>query len=394
MQLESLLQPLPAATPAAVPGVAQLPASQQQQKQADGKLESGLLDLAAFGMAPPPAAVPPQPASGSIESGMLDLAAFGMASLPAAALPQLQPGTDSMESSMLNFAAFGNPPVAALPQQQAGAGGIDSGTLDLATFGMAPPPAAVLPQQQQQLPGSFVSAVPSSLPLATAGLAQPTRNKPSCGALLPPPKQNLLSAKQLLPVGMDCLQQLHQLLVGDSRSEDAAMVGLHTSSTNAAAVQFFSAVRAIPGLSLAETSAVLSIAERFSAAAASPASLEGSSMVDAAAAHFISAVSLACATSGNDQQPSSNGCSVSKQPQAQQPRITVMNAAGVAYTLAPSSVAGTETEENGESSRCISVGNLWGLLRGLDAMVVLWALVSGATTAPHGHLRQYRMHPP
>ena len=73
----------------AAPTPAAQRAQQQTQQPAQAShADSGMLDLAAFGMAPAPAAEPAlqqqQAAGGHMESGMLDLAAFGMAP-PAAA---------------------------------------------------------------------------------------------------------------------------------------------------------------------------------------------------------------------------------------------------------------------------------------------------------------------
>ena len=56
------------------------------------------------------------------------------------------------------------------------------------------------------------------------------------------------------------------------------------------------------------------------------------------------------------------------------------NAAGVAYTLAPSAVASTTGSSSGDGSGG-SVGQQWGLLPGLDASAVLWALLSGENPA-------------
>jgi len=98
--------------------------------------------------------------------------------------------------------------------------------------------------------------------------------------------------------------------------------------------------------------------------------------MDTAAAHFITAVSLACATGGKEESTRSSQQQQQQQqlPAAQPQRITVMNAAGVAYTLAPSAVV---SQGVGDDNDGTCVGQQWGLLPGLDATALLWALLSG-----------------
>ncbi|KAL4433701.1 hypothetical protein ABPG75_000142 [Micractinium tetrahymenae] len=381
LQLPALLERSAAAAAGEtqVPGPAKPPAQQQQQQQQPAQAsqaETGMLDLAAFGMATPAAAEPvaqqQQPAASSMKSGMLDLAAFGM--VPAAA--------------------------AAAPQQAAASSGMDSGMLDLAAFGMAPPPAAEPVPQQQAAATSSRSSTAEVLAgtAANGGAAAAGRAR---AQHLAPPEQPILQAPQLLPVAADCYQQLQALLRPRSAAEEgdgevaagSGDLGMAAGKDKAplssgASLQHLlrgespsgpSVAAPIPGLTLAETEAVLAIAGAFSAGAAG--STGGSSSgpsslgVDTAAAHFITAVSLACATHGAKQSTSRHlrqQQQISLQPQQ---RVTVMNAAGVAFTLAPSSVVSEDEAGSGQEGG--SVGQRWGLLAGLDATALFWALLSG-----------------
>ena len=366
-------------------GMAASPPPAAEAIPAASSHDSGMLDLAAFGMAPAaPAAVLAEPAASSLDSGMLDLAAFGMApAAPAAVLAE--PAASSLDSGMLDLAAFGMAaaaPAAVLAEPVASS--LDSGMLDLAAFGMAPPSAAAAP-------AALAQTAPALVPTQTPPQAASQQRRVQ---LPPPPCQALLPADQLLPVAAQCCQQLRELLLPPSSSPgvggDAAGISSGFGSTGSTAEQPASGeelpTTAIPGLSLAETSAVLSIAEAFSAgpaAAGANGSGTGGAPVDAAAAHFIGALSLACASSSREQEASSSGGSAQQAPQAPA-RVTVKNAAGVEYTLAPSAVAGTDGAAGSNSSSSTSVGQQWGLLPGLDATAVLWALLSGACAAAAG----------
>ena len=297
-------------------------------------------------------AAPQQPAAGSMESGMLDLAAFGMA--PAA--PQ-QPAAASMESGML----------------------------DLAAFGMAPAPAAPAASACQQ------HAPLGGFPTPTAQLGSERHQ----GVVLATPLQQLVRSNELFPVASNCAQRLMELLVGASDARDAAGGGMHTTSSWEATVptpqgsshpaqqqSWRSAVSAaIPGLTSAETAEVLAISESFSAPLSSPSNIEDTGALDTAAAQFVVAVSLACATRRAEQFGNRAGSSSwpLQQQLATNPRAVVMNAAGVAYTLAPSAVANSQ---HAEQLHGCSIGQQWGLLPGLDAMAVLWGLLSGALPHP------------
>ena len=380
------------------------------QQPAASTVDSGMLDLAAFGMGATPAAAEAQPAASNLDSGMLDLSAFGMAPPPAAEPVQQQPTASSLDSGMIDLSAFGMaPPPAAEPvQQQQPASSLDSGMLDLAAFGMAPPPAAPTQPSASSLDSGMLdlaafgmASVPAAAPTAPAAApaapaAVPKQAPPQPASqqrrmqLPPPSSQALLPAHQLLPVAAQCCQQLRELLLPPSSSAgeggDAAVISSAFDSAGPTAGQpanctEFSAT-AVPGLSLAETSAVLAIAEAFSAGqAAGAASGSGASgaPVDAAAAHFVGALSLACAcSSGSAQQASSSGGSAQQAQQAPT-RVTIKNAAGVEYTLAPAAVSGADgAAAAASSSSSSSVGQQWGLLPGLDASAVLWALLSGA----------------
>lgn len=338
---------------------------QHQQQPAVASLDSGVLDMAAFGMAPPaPPAAPQQPAASSVDSGMLDMAAFGMA-----------------------------PPAPPAAPQQPAASSVGSGMLDMAAFGMAPPALPAAP------PARAALATPSTPPRQQAQRNGSTAAAPGNGAavqqLPPAPEQELLSATQLLPVASECYRQLQELLLPPSSEDDSEELfrgEFGAGGTREAASQSTDQLAwatgasaevaaVIPGLSLEETSAVLAIAGAFAqgeAGAAGTGASTSTAPLDTAAAQYVAAVGLACATGsrgssggGAGQQP--------KPPQAQQ-RVTVMNAAGVAYTLAPSAVVGRG--DGGDGSDDVSMGQAWGLLPGLEASAVLWALLSGALLQP------------
>lgn len=293
---------------------------------------------------------------------------------------------------MLDLAAFGMAPsLAAEPatHQQAAGGITESGMLDLAAFGMAPPTAAE--------PAASSSSATMCLAKAAAnGGATPATQ--SRARQLEPPQQPMLAAQQLLPVATECYQQLQAMLVARSSAEgegenepagSASLAAAHGTAPvgSTASLQHLlqtpgpsgpSVAVPIPGLTLAETEEVLAIAGAFAAGAAGGGG-PSSPGVDTAAAHFITAVSLACATSRGRQGHSSwqPGQQQGQQRDGvhSQQRVTVMNAAGVAFTLAPSSVVGEDETGGHEEGGCM--GQRWGLLRGLDATALLWALLSG-----------------
>ena len=340
-------------------------------------------------------------AASHVDSGMLNLAEFGMAE-PAQQQQQQQQQGGDVHSGMLDLAAFGMaPPEPAASQQQVQqppGGDMHSGMLDLAAFGMAPAePTAAAPPTLDGMPQAASRPAPAAPPRAGPSPARQPAAKP-----LPAPRQPTLPIDQLLPVAADCWQQLRALLlppppeddegalvsgsgppgmalqppVGSSASLPHMLQGGGTATPASAA--------AIPGLTLEETAAVLSIADAFCAAATPAAGgsegprSSGSPAVDTAAAHFVTAVSLACATGGGDPHASRHTRQAAQLPQQ---RVTVMNAAGVAYTLAPSAVAGGGNG-GGDGGSC--VGQQWGLMPGLDATSLVWALLSGGWSVQWG----------
>ena len=102
----------------------------------------------------------PQGAGAAPASGLLDFAAFGLTEAPAQPEapkqpPQQQPSS-SIDTGMLDMAAFGMAPLPEPVQQQQQPTSIDTGMLDMAAFGMAPLPE---PEQQQQQPSSIKDRV-------------------------------------------------------------------------------------------------------------------------------------------------------------------------------------------------------------------------------------------
>eukprot|EP00798_Chlamydomonas_sp_ICE-L_P019174 gene19174-25783_t len=121
-----------------------------------GSLDTGMLDLSAFGMNThvQEEEQPPAPAHDPMASGMLDMSSFGMGRMVEPAPPLSRapaPAHDPMASGMLDMSAFGmrthiqeeEPPRAPAPAHNPMA----SGMLDMSSFGMgrmvkpAPPPS-------------------------------------------------------------------------------------------------------------------------------------------------------------------------------------------------------------------------------------------------------------
>ena len=186
--------------------------------------------------------------------------------------------------------------------------------------------------------------------------------------------QPLLPAERLQPVAAECLRQLRQLLVAPSHDDaDASGLSLGAQAGGSGGAQPPAIAQPIPGLSADETAAVLALAEAFAAPEAGSGA-RSAAPLDAAATQFVTAVGVACAS----EQPAGDGSAQQQAQQAQQPqRVTVMNAAGVAFTLAPSAVVRPSQDGNGDGDSG-SVARRWGLLPGLDAGALLWALLSGA----------------
>ena len=124
--------------PAALP---QPPLPQQQQHSS---VESGMLDMSAFGLAPEPDTSParqPPSQQTALESGMLDLSAFGMAAQPQPA--QSSRPQAAVDSGMLDVSAFGGAPEAGPgPEAQhlKQSSELENGMVDMSAFGLASEP--------------------------------------------------------------------------------------------------------------------------------------------------------------------------------------------------------------------------------------------------------------
>ena len=98
-----------------------------------GALESGMLDMSAFGMGEAREEPGSGGQAGALESGMLDMSAFGM----GAAEPQAQPAPGSgLDSGQLGMSAFGMGGWDSGGGGGAQAGAQESGMLDMGAFGM------------------------------------------------------------------------------------------------------------------------------------------------------------------------------------------------------------------------------------------------------------------
>lgn len=135
---------------------------------------------------PSPSRKPPVPTSSALDSGMLDMSAFGMAAElhPRAAPPQPPPQQQpsAVDTGMLDMSAFDvapEPPPQQQPQpaqQQAStAAQLESGQLDMSAFGLVPPPPQL--PRVATLPGPAPSSALESCQLdmsafGSAGFAQ------------------------------------------------------------------------------------------------------------------------------------------------------------------------------------------------------------------------------
>ena len=149
------------------------------------QLESGQLDMSALGMPSMVDQEPPQsPPWSERDTGQLDLSAFGMA-LPPPELPVAQP-LSQLESGQLDMSAFGLPStVDAAPPPAAEHSQLDSGQLDLSAFGMAFPnqePPREHASSRVESGYLYMSAV--GLPSAfESAPAQPVHNQLQSGQL-------------------------------------------------------------------------------------------------------------------------------------------------------------------------------------------------------------------
>jgi len=425
-------------------------------------MASGQLDMSSFlGMgdefgaevtatptppAPPPTAevVAPAPAAvSSMDTGMLDMAAFGMDMMPP-----------PPESKPLVAAAAA---AAAAPTSS-----VETGNLDLSSFGMAvdiPPPTtaavdSVAVKTQPQIPTS--SATSTAAAVAT-----------NTFALLAAPKQAAVPVSDLRPFSSELLTRLHQIvgLVALEEDEPSSLDQEETSeysnhrdlsflrgasskqkissnTTTTAALELLRSrpLQPLPGLTLDETQDVVAIATYFSSegvVAINQSSISNHA-VDEAGAHFLTALSLACSRPFEDPSNmpfthdynrninrvsgvgSSSAAALVSEASSQSLHKTpssasttallkrsksVRNAAGVEYTVAPSmssmaSLSGSskdgdeENEDetafvgrNGGSSNTSSdvLARRWGLAPGLQPSALLWAQLTSSPEALLDH---------
>ena len=176
-----------------------VPEPRPPQRPAVSSLESGQLDMSAFGLPSASEEAPPQRVHSQLESGQLDMSAFGLPS--AAETAPVRPAQSQMESGMLNMSAFGmsmphlEPPaqqtdsqlhsgqldmsafgLPTIEPQQPSHSQLDSGQLDLSAFGMSLP-AVDAPQQQAASPLETGQVDMSAFGLSSA--AEPEPPKPA-----------------------------------------------------------------------------------------------------------------------------------------------------------------------------------------------------------------------
>jgi hypothetical protein len=305
--------------------------------------DDGALDLAAFGMDLPPPE-PPRRQPSAADSGALDLAAFGMA-LPLPEPPRQQPS--AADSGALDLAAFGMAlPLPEPPRQQPSAA--DSGTLNLAAFGMALPPAVSGPSGPHSAFSGESTEALAPLALVAPGSAVSSSLQPNAAPLLEPPLQSRWSASQL---GQADVHLLSSLRVQACKAGAGDSLGI-----DVAAAHDPPAAAPLPGLTAAETSQVLALAE---ALAASLPSVAGETL-DEAAGRYLSELTLACAdlAAARASFPAAAPSSCSGGEQLRQPSVETGG----------SCVAGPPQ---------LAPQGRWGLLPGLRWSSIMWALLSG-----------------
>lgn len=301
--------------------------------QSSGGVDTGMLDLSAFGMemAPPPLPEPgtappaaaaaatrystqPDVSSSNVETGALDLASFGMdMGLPPAASSDTT-AVDSVESGALDLSAFGMgmdfPPTAAAPPQ---------------------PPQVAAPSIKQPLFGTAtaMSSTTSSTDISSSTARPPLHTQSfskatgggalSSGAVQPVmlsiAKQAEIPPTQLCPFSAElvtALQRITGLLDSEEESkleeEEESMdafpysnrrelsylrgSGARNNSGGVAAVEMLRRCpkQPLPGLSIEETRQLLAITTFFS----SNLPPISTSPVDEAGAAFLTALTLAC----------------------------------------------------------------------------------------------------
>jgi hypothetical protein len=318
---------------------------------------------------PSPAAEKP---AAPTNSGMLDLAAFGMDNPPA---PQ-----PSQDTGMLDLAAFGmDMPPASQPSQ-------DTGMLDLAAFGMDMPQS-----QSAQQPSATTNAIIETPKDIITIASTSTTKQNTC--FTAPAGQSLVTAEQLKPLPAD-LSVLLSVLLGAPPEQHPMAVQEEGHTTNGGEYSLFTRLQSsniggledkgnndlqddssisniLPGLSLKESKLVVQLIKQFSkgngivsiktAAATGP--------VDECGSRFLSAV--VCANVLGTTQPARyNNGSDGVALQHHQQQHTSMNAAGVAYTLPPS-LSGRGEGPKEEKEKCA-----FGMLPGLDMGSLFWALLS------------------
>ena len=187
LQLCTQLQPGAATSTAASPGATAATAAAASAVSGalpPSAVHSGLLDLAAFDVVQDDV-VPPRTPQGqsALDTGMVDMSAFGMDDFPPPPPPtqQQQQGRSALDTGMVDMSAFGMddfPPPPPPPQQQQGQSALDTGMVDMSAFGMGdfpppPPPAPTssVPAADQLIGYSrgATSMVPASAAVAASG---------------------------------------------------------------------------------------------------------------------------------------------------------------------------------------------------------------------------------
>lgn len=393
---------------------------------------------------PPPGPPGPPPAVSAMDTGMLDMAAFGMDMMP----PPREPEVPSAASS------------------------IETGSLDLSSFGMAFDIPAVAGTSTSTVATSTTAADPEAVKMQPP---IPTHSVPSAAAtntfaLLTAPKQAAVPISDLRPFSSELLTRLHQIVglvaskvdePGGLDQEESSQYSNHgdlsflrgTSSrqyvssnttTTTAALDLLRSrpLQPLPGLTLDETQDVVAIATYFSSegVVVTNQSVVNNSAVDEAGAHFLTALNLACSRpfDNTSNMPfthdynhninldhsgggagSSAAAALASQASSKSLHKTpssastaalmkrsksVRNAAGVEYTLAPSmtsmasfsSALGDEENEddettfvgrNGGSLNTSSdvLARRWGLAPGLQPSALLWAQLTSSPQALLDH---------
>ena len=116
----------------AAPAPEEVPIASSQSQ-----LDSGLLDMSAFGMASMMEPEPPRPSRSQLDTGQLDLSAFGMGF--ASSEPPSRQAASQVESGQLDMSAFGLPSTDDLPTAQPAHSQVENGQLDLSAFDMGYP---------------------------------------------------------------------------------------------------------------------------------------------------------------------------------------------------------------------------------------------------------------